>query len=127
MSFVTSMGEPPSLPPIDDPSLLDQRLESEPALNPDDDLPYRRPIDPEYRIPRPVAKPAYTIWNIIVAFLIFLLLVFIFQFSWNYSMTSIFGFRQIDFVQALLLLVVARFLLPVCRPETILLTTPNWL
>ena len=59
-------------------------------------------------------------WFFLVALIVFLIFVFIFQFSWNHSVTPIFGWKAVTFVQALLLLIVAKMLLPGCSFTTLL-------
>ena len=53
-------------------------------------------------------------WFFILVLIFIVLFIFIFQYSWNGSMPYIFGFRPITFVQALLVLIVARMLFPSC-------------
>jgi hypothetical protein len=51
-------------------------------------------------------------WFFVLVLIFVVLFIFIFQYSWNGSIPYIFGFRPITFVQALLLLIVARMLFP---------------
>lgn len=53
-------------------------------------------------------------WILIVALIVILIFVFIFQFAWNGSITHIFGLKPISYVQALLLLIVAKMIFPSC-------------
>lgn len=58
-------------------------------------------------------KP-HTFLLLLILLLTCALFVFVFQVSWNYTMPSIFGIGNIDFLQAFLLLVVVRILMPNC-------------
>jgi len=53
-------------------------------------------------------------WFVVLVLIILALTIFVFQYSWNGSMPHIFGLKPITFVQALLVLIVARMLLPGC-------------
>ena len=53
-----------------------------------------------------------TLWAVLLAIIIFIIVVFIFQIAWNSTMPHIFGIRKIDWVQALLLIIVARVIFP---------------
>lgn len=51
-------------------------------------------------------------WFFIVILIFIVIYIFIFQYSWNGSVPQIFGWGPVTFIQALLLLIVARMLLP---------------
>lgn len=53
-------------------------------------------------------------WFFVLMLVLIVLFIFIFQYAWNGSMPYIFGIKSITFVQALLVLIVARMLLPSC-------------
>jgi uncharacterized membrane protein len=65
---------------------------------------------------------AETFWFFVLMLVIISLMICIFQYSWNGSMTPIFGFRPITFVQALLVLIVARYLLPSANSTNIVIS-----
>lgn len=49
-------------------------------------------------------------WFFVLILVFIVLFIFIFQYSWNNSMPHVFGFNQINFVQALLVLIVAKMI-----------------
>lgn len=53
-------------------------------------------------------------WFFLLILIFIVLFIFIFQYAWNGSMPHIFGLRPITFIQALLVLIVARILFPCC-------------
>ena len=65
-----------------------------------------------------VKKRHYTatdaFWFFLLVLVFIVIFIFIFQYSWNRSMPHIFGLKPINFVQALLVLIVARMLFPSC-------------
>ena len=67
-------------------------------------------IQNDYNQPQKRQAATDVFWVIAIALLVFVIVIFIFQYSWNGSMPHIFGLRQINWIQALLVLIVARFI-----------------
>ena len=51
-------------------------------------------------------------WFVVVTLLAIAIFVYVFKWAWNGSMTHVFGVNPVDFLQAFLLLLVARILFP---------------
>lgn len=62
--------------------------------------------------PKKIQSSADAFWFLLLLLALLLIFVFILQFAWNATMPHIFGLKQINFFQALLLLILVRMLLP---------------